>query len=1057
MAIISGKLIDSNSAPMAGYTIVLISNKNTSQMIKEVVGSVVTSSDGSYSFNTPVGNYQVGFYKDGVETKYAGDISVYSDTPDTNLNVLLTAPGENESTPEVVAIIIDYASQAEISASNASDSESNALAYKDAAAASAQDAQSVADGGATYESVSLGIANTASGQYFRVPQGINNVKSFIYYKNNSGTAVAVSEMAGLAAFDLQNKAIGLVHSQGNLFTTENLDLTSSISLKPGSALTPIASSVLSLPAWKITSTVGATSEQGTYLGYFDVSNFASGFASASIQIVSINPTDGSTAGARLGVFQFDSLGNEISAARVITSISGASGISNPSIFELPAIALNSSCNYVSIYLGILSGSSTIPRELYFRDMLMADGKNASFRRPSIDKSSLSEATTGSNNVKFLTPFSGLAQATDIASYSAFENLYPDSTFSRCVTGDTPPGWPVQLTVSEKNGELCLATPAGITGAGGYDFAKIPVDNIKSRKLSVSCAILEKIGDQGVNASSGLGNMRIRISAYTDAGTLISNAWQNETGNDDPTAGTGWQYYTRNVPREDITKKTVLNIATGINLPSNATTISINIRLEGLSGLAAPRLYANRFSIREGKNSSWVRQQEKGVAYVAPNGNDSTGNGSASSPFATLDKANDAINGFGTIYLKDGEYNNISISNKKVKDVKIIGIEGNYLSRPLIRFGTPLSGITKTSGRTYVYQAPCTGFTPGMLPPWIWLDGVNDADTLVPQDEMHVGLRGRMYRLECTKIWRTTASDKSGALAEMDINTGLPKSHWEASEGIIYFTLPNGGDATASGINIYAPRTLTGIVKDVCDYFSARGSLEITGIDIRYGDVQTSGFRVSHNTDVRVLGAPVNCFDNGNWHKDSKCEASGAGSNGSSTTSDGFNTHAWSVYFHEYIYTHDNVDDGESAHENCHVHGLNPISEYNGGSGLTPAYGCQATYVNPETRKNALGNRLPTGKLGGIEANANPLDGATYARRTFIQVYSGRSYGDKNGYSSQAYTGNDNQPYLIAYDCFARNSVFYGFNCSEAVNCKYLGTGTPYNAARCNIVNGSPLS
>lgn len=674
-------------------------------------------------------------------------------------------------------------------------------------------------------------------------------------------------------------------------------------------------------------------------------------------------------------------------------------------------------------------------------------------------SDLSNIPTARTNLDVYSKAESIAQfgGAELSSYSAFENLYADSTFSRCVVGDAAPGWPVQVVIAEKIGELCMATPGGITGAGGYDLVKIPVANIKSRKLSISCAILEKIGDQGVNASSGLGNLRIRLSAYDSSGVLISTAWQTATGNDDPTVGTGWQYYTRNIPRTDITQKTILNVCSGITLPANAASVSINIRVEGLGGVAAPRVYLNRFSIREGLASNWVRQPEASIAYVSPAGNDSTGNGTVTLPFATLDKANDAINGRGIIYLAAGEYTNLSISNKKVKDVKIIGIEANYLSRPLIRYGTSLSGISKTAGRTYVYQAPCTGFTAGMLPPWIWLDGVNDVDTLVPQSEMHAGLRGRLYRLECTKLWRTTASDKATALTEMDVNTGLPKSHWEASEGIIYFTLPGGGDATAAGVNIYAPRMVTGIVSDVCDYFSARGSIEITGIDIRYGNVQTSGFRVSRNTDVRVLGGAVNCFDNGNWHEDIKCEASGAGSNGSSTTSDGFNTHAWSVYRHEYIYTHDNVDDGESSHENCLVHGINPIAEYNGGSGLTPAYGCQAIYINPETRKNALGTRLPTGKLGGIEANANPLAGATYARRTFIQVYNGRSYGDRNGYTSQAYSGADNQPYLIAYDSFAQDSMFFGFNCAQAVNCKYLGSGTPYNSARCNLVTGAPLA
>lgn len=292
---------------------------------------------------------------------------------------------------------------------------------------------------------------------------------------------------------------------------------------------------------------------------------------------------------------------------------------------------------------------------------------------------------------------------------------------------------------------------------------------------------------------------------------------------------------------------------------------------------------------------------------------------------------------------------------------------------------------------------------------------------------------------------------------MNVNTGLPKSFWSESEGVVYFTLPSGGDATLTGINIYTPKTVVGLVTDICDYFSARGNLEVTGVDIRYGNVQTSGFRTSLKNDVHVMGAAVNCFDNGNWTKDVWCEASGAGSNGSSTTSDGFNTHAWSTYIHEHVWTHDNVDDGESSHENCNVFGISSLSEWNGGSGFTPAIGCQGYYLDCMTRSNALRTRLPTGKLGGFEANGNPSNTTSAARRTLVKAVKCTSENDYNGYSSQGYTGDPNQPYLIAENCVARNSMFYGFNCAQAVNCSYSGTGTPYNSARCSLTKDTPLS
>lgn len=48
----------------------------------------------------------------------------------------------------------------------------------------------------TFASVAAGIAGTTDGQYFRVPQGTNAARSFIYYTNTSDQAVAVAYLIG---------------------------------------------------------------------------------------------------------------------------------------------------------------------------------------------------------------------------------------------------------------------------------------------------------------------------------------------------------------------------------------------------------------------------------------------------------------------------------------------------------------------------------------------------------------------------------------------------------------------------------------------------------------------------------------------------------------------------------------------------------------------------------------------------------------------------------------------------------------------------------------------
>lgn len=81
---------------------------------------------------------------------------------------------------------------ADRAAQEASRSEYEADRAQDAADA----AEAVIDVEGTYPTVAAGIAATASGKYFRVPQGENSALSFIYYKNNAGTAEAVASLSG---------------------------------------------------------------------------------------------------------------------------------------------------------------------------------------------------------------------------------------------------------------------------------------------------------------------------------------------------------------------------------------------------------------------------------------------------------------------------------------------------------------------------------------------------------------------------------------------------------------------------------------------------------------------------------------------------------------------------------------------------------------------------------------------------------------------------------------------------------------------------------------------
>ncbi|MEQ4672914.1 hypothetical protein AB7W32_22590, partial [Providencia manganoxydans] len=59
--------------------------------------------------------------------------------------------------------------------------------------------ESIVDTAGTYPNIAAGLAATANGKYFRVPQGVNDEASFIYYQNQNGVAVEVASLLGSKA------------------------------------------------------------------------------------------------------------------------------------------------------------------------------------------------------------------------------------------------------------------------------------------------------------------------------------------------------------------------------------------------------------------------------------------------------------------------------------------------------------------------------------------------------------------------------------------------------------------------------------------------------------------------------------------------------------------------------------------------------------------------------------------------------------------------------------------------------------------------------------------
>lgn len=83
----------------------------------------------------------------------------------------------------------------------ANSAASTAVQARDEAVQARDEAEAIADNDYTFADVAAGLAGTAAGQYFRVPQGVGADMSFIYYLNNSGSALPVAELVGKMAVD----------------------------------------------------------------------------------------------------------------------------------------------------------------------------------------------------------------------------------------------------------------------------------------------------------------------------------------------------------------------------------------------------------------------------------------------------------------------------------------------------------------------------------------------------------------------------------------------------------------------------------------------------------------------------------------------------------------------------------------------------------------------------------------------------------------------------------------------------------------------------------------
>jgi hypothetical protein len=429
-------------------------------------------------------------------------------------------------------------------------------------------------------------------------------------------------------------------------------------------------------------------------------------------------------------------------------------------------------------------------------------------------------------------------------------------------------------------------------------------------------------------------------------------------------------------------------------------------------------------------------------WVSPSGSDG-GSGSSSQPFATITRAAAELGGTGTIYLAAGDYGNQQINAYNVRDLKIVGGADSDFNRSMFRYGTQLS-LSAVSGRTSVFSAPLTRTVS-----WLWVDGIADEQTLVPYNEQHSLLNGRAHRLECTKVWHIPADNLGDALDLIEMSA-TPVCWRDTSTNTVYLSLPDGADINSE---VYGAFDDIGLFSNNRPIWTPEAHIELVGIDIRYGHINTKSFRTSSLTDVRVVGAGLDGFDIGNWAELSLCSAGGSGSGGG--LGDGFNAHNHAIWTYKDCYGHDNWDDGESSHENCKATGWGNIMEYNGGSGFTPALGAQEILHNCLSRKNATSAFRTGNKKGGFQVASDPTE-TDPGIITSMEAYNCVSIGDRNGFYDGTASVAPSQRRLIAVNCRVFDAEETAYACAEIRDCTQSGSATVKSTGTV-VVNSSTVS
>lgn len=419
-----------------------------------------------------------------------------------------------------------------------------------------------------------------------------------------------------------------------------------------------------------------------------------------------------------------------------------------------------------------------------------------------------------------------------------------------------------------------------------------------------------------------------------------------------------------------------------------------------------------------------------TVYVSTSGNDDD-DGSKASPLATLSAAISRIDGRGVVYLFPGDYGveQRFLHTLVTGHVRIIGLRNNPMPSgsdwPIVRLNNKIAGITKTPGRSKVYQATVSGLPELGSYNWCYQDGVPDPRTLIPDDDRSPQHRGRTHRLMgMARLLKTNATTLSEALEEIDAAPDdLPLSFIDS--GVLYFSVAGGGDGTDADIYLSGTSLVSGVSASV---IGASGIISIQGLEVRYGGMDLRAFNLSELDEVFVYGARNDCVD---YHvlRYSTLEVACSGDRHASA-GDGLNGHDSAVILEgNDLYAHDCWDDGFSDHEGSSSRMLGGgLVEYNGGAGLAPAFGSDHVSRGFVSRRN---QQRPGRKPGAFAVvGQTTTDPGVDTLAWFFDCI---DYGSRKSFHS---VPGELALSAVCVGCRSINPIEMGFDVSKIIDCGF---------------------